>query len=69
MALYNVISECVVDGKHFPRPHPEPVEVDDAAARPLVEAGQLAAVAAEPAAEPPSDPEPPRRGRASHAEE
>lgn len=70
MALYNVVSECVVGGKHYPRPHPEPVEVDDAAARPLVEAGQLAPVATEPAAElPASDPEPPRRGRASHAEE
>jgi hypothetical protein len=61
MALYNVVGECVVDGKHFPRPHPEPVEVNDAVARPLVEDGKLVAV--EPASEPP------RRGRTPAAEE
>jgi hypothetical protein len=64
MALYNVVGECVVDGKHFPRPHPEPVEVDDAAARPLVEDGKLVAVEL-----PHSDPEPPRRGRTPVVEE
>jgi hypothetical protein len=50
MALYNVIKECVIEidgvAKHFARPHPTPVEVDDAVAAPLVEAGSLTAVEA-----------------------
>jgi hypothetical protein len=63
MGLYNVIGECVLDGKHFPGPHAEPVEVNDSAAAALVKSGSLKAVA-----EPKTEPEPPRRGR-SHTEE
>jgi hypothetical protein len=55
MALFNVVGECVVDGKHYPGPHPAPVEVDEAVAGPLVEAGQLTPVeSAEPEPEQPS---------------
>jgi hypothetical protein len=65
MGLYNVVGECVVDGKHFPGPHPEPVEVNDSVAAGLVKSGALEAVAqaTEPDAEAPH-----RRGRQAPVE-
>lgn len=45
MALYNVIGPCVIDGRHYTRPHHTPVEVKAAEARPLVEAGVIEPVA------------------------
>ena len=45
MALYTVLGECIVDGRHYPRPHPDPVEMaDDAAAQVLVHSGVLAVI-------------------------
>lgn len=47
MATYQVIAPCVVDGKHYTRPHPTPVELSEAEAGPLVEAGRLTPVETE----------------------
>ena len=41
MGLYNVVKPCVVGKLHHVRPTSQPVEVDDATAAPLVEAGCL----------------------------
>lgn len=55
MGLYNVVTPCVVEvaGRrlHYVRPTTAPIEVDDAVAAPLVEAGKLASISATPAAE------------------
>lgn len=41
MGLYNVVAPCVVNKLHYVRPTTQPIEVDDAEAGPLVEAGGL----------------------------
>lgn len=41
MGLYNVVAPCVVGKLHHVRPTTAPIEVDDALAGPLVEAGKL----------------------------
>lgn len=41
MGLYNVVAPCVVGKLHYARPTTQPIEVDDAEAGPLVEAGCL----------------------------
>lgn len=73
MAVYNVVTPCIVGGKHYIHPA-DGVEVDDAEAGPLVESGVLVAVEddSKPAAvdeaeaeTPEAEAETPRRGRAS----
>jgi hypothetical protein len=59
MGRYNVIAPCIVDDKHYTRAHPDPVDVDDAVAAPLVEEGVLV-VFELPAADEPAEPEQPR---------
>lgn len=41
MGLYNVVAPCVVGKLHYARPTTQPIEVDDAEAGQLVEAGSL----------------------------
>lgn len=41
MGLYNVVEPCVVGKLHYARPTAQPIEVDDAEAGPLVDAGSL----------------------------
>lgn len=41
MGFYNVVSPCVVGKLHYARPTVQPIDVDDATAAPLVEAGCL----------------------------
>ena len=43
MGYFNVVSPCVVGKVHHVRPTVQPIEVDDAVAAPLVEAGCLEA--------------------------
>ena len=45
MPQYSVVAPCVVGGKHYTRAHGKPVEVDEAEAAQLVEAGTLEPVA------------------------
>lgn len=44
MAAFNVIRECVVEGRHYTRPSTAPIEVDAATAAKLVKAGVLTPV-------------------------
>lgn len=41
MGYYNVVANCVVEGRHYVRPTTQPIEVDDSVAAELVESGCL----------------------------